>query len=495
MEFEKILNKKNIFTYLMLLAIIILLLPTLTRLLSQNSTYLGPNAYYHARMAKTIKENGIPSIDGLSYGGREYSPHIYHLILAGASNIIPLNILLFILPFILGISSLILFYLILKKLRQKRQLISLSILILIMSPIFIYLFTTINQNTLPIFLNLIAIYLFLSKPKHKYLFLSKPRNKKYLFAIIPLTLAAFFGPLHAVAPIIFLFFLASTKNKKSKAIKLSIPATIILLFYHLPFYLKNGIHLSPNFVKINFFNSFISEFGPLISFGIFAIILTLMGIMNLKENKKTTLFYIITLGLLFISYHIINLRIYLNFIVAFLAAHSFLILINQKWELKTIKKLTVLIIVCGLLFSTVVQLNTLSNSDPAQDIKFSLEWLKNQPPGKVFSHYSKGFWIQGMAEKPTIMDPLFNNAPNLETTYKDSELLFNSRRIKNNTEIINKYDITYIWIDKKMKSGQVWINQDQGLLFLLQHSDNFKNIYSLNNIEIWMYTKKNNQNK
>lgn len=220
-----------------------------------------------------------------------------------------------------------------------------------------------------------------------------------------------------------------------------------------------------------------------------------MGIMNLKENKKTTLFYIITLGLLFISYHIINLRIYLNFIVAFLAAHSFLILINQKWELKTIKKLTVLIIVCGLLFSTVVQLNTLSNSDPTQDIKFSLEWLKNQPPGKVFSHYSKGFWIQGMAEKPTIMDPLFNNAPNLETTYKDSELLFNSRRIKNNTEIINKYDITYIWIDKKMKSGQVWINQDQGLLFLLQHSDNFKNIYSLNNIEIWMYTKKNNQNK
>jgi len=482
MNFEKILNKKNIFTYLIILAIIILLIPILARLLSNNPSYLGSNAYYHTRIAQTIKEKGVPTTDFLSYGGREYSPNIYHLILAGISFIIPLNILLFIIPLILGIFSLILFHSILKRLRQKKQLISLSALILIMSPIFIYLFTTTNQNNIPIFLNLFAIYFFLSKSK----------NKKYLFAIIPLTIAAFFNILHAIIPILLIFFLATTKNKKSKAIKLSIAPLLVLLTYHLPFYIKNGISLTPDFVKINFFNSFISEFGAIISFGIFTIILTLMGIMNLRENKKTTLFYTIILALLFISYHIINLRIYLNFIVAFLAAHSFLVLINQKWELKAIKKLTVLIIICGLLFSTVTQLNVLSNSQPSKEAIFSLEWLKNQPPGKVFSHYSNGFVIQKISEKPTIMDSLFEYAPNLETTYKDSQLLFNSRRLKNTTQVINKYDITYIWIDNQMKNGQVWINQDQGLLFLLQHSDNFKNIYSLNNIEIWMYTKKNN---
>ena len=152
-----------------------------------------------------------------------------------------------------------------------------------------------------------------------------------------------------------------------------------------------------------------------------------------------------------------------------------------------IKNLTILAIICGISFSTISYIERISNLEPNNEVISSLEWLKNQPQGVVLSHYEKGFWIETIAGKSVVMDGLFDYSPNVEERYADSNIIFNSRSLKTTSEILDKYEIRYIWIDHKMKGGQVWDKENQGLLFILRNSERFKRVYSLDEIEIWAY--------
>jgi uncharacterized membrane protein len=214
-----------------------------------------------------------------------------------------------------------------------------------------------------------------------------------------------------------------------------------------------------------------------------------MGIITMKKNYQNIIFYLSSLLLLISSYYVVHLRIYLNILFSFLVATAILMFIKRRWKLKLIKYLTILTIICGLLFSTISYLNRLSTQEPDKSIIASLEWLENKPTGVVFSHYEKGFWIEHLANKPVIMDAMFDYAPNVGQRYNDSLTIFFSRNLQITTEILDKYNVTYIWIDKKMKHGQVWEKENQGLLFLLKNSERFKSIYALEGVEIWTYIK------
>ena len=47
--------------------------------------------------------------------------------------------------------------------------------------------------------------------------------------------------------------------------------------------------------------------------------------------------------------------------------------------------------------------------------------------------------------------------------------------------------INYVWINKKMKDGQVWEKEDEGSLLIIKNSLNFKKIYDYGEVEIWKY--------
>ena len=99
----KKLNEKNSIIYLIALATLILLIPHLTRFFVYDNALMGFDTYYHARISETIANQGVQDYDSLSYGGSEYMFNLYHFILAALSSIITLDVLLRLLPFILGI--------------------------------------------------------------------------------------------------------------------------------------------------------------------------------------------------------------------------------------------------------------------------------------------------------------------------------------------------------------------------------------------------------
>jgi len=462
---------------LILLAVIILLIPYLIRLLVYNNALIGSEPYYHARIAQTMSEKGTLEYDSLSYGGTNYLLNPYHLMMSGLSKVIPLDFLLKITPFILGIISLLLFYLILKKLKMDLKTRFLTNLVFISSPIFIFLFTAPNPHTISFILSLLTFYFFIHEKKY------------FLIALISSLVVPLFGLFHAIT----LFLLIAsyslvTRKKTPRFAIISFAILISTLFKFIPLYSQHQLPLTPSFLTFNLFNTFISDFGALMAFGIFTIFLAFVGFSSIKKNHQNIVFYLLAVLLIIVSYHIPYLRIYLNLLLSFLAASAIFLLLKRKWELKIIKNLTILAIMCGLIFSTTSYINRISHLDPDTEIISSLEWLHNQPKGIVFSHYSKGFWIESIANKPTVMDPLFDYAPNVEQRYNHSLTIFNSRNLKTTTDLLDKYNIKYIWLDKKMKTGQVWEKENQGLLFLLKNSERFKRAYYLGEVEIWTYT-------
>ena len=474
----KKLNEKNSIIYLIALATLILLIPHLTRFFVYDNALMGFDTYYHARISETIANQGVQDYDSLSYGGSEYMFNPYHFVLAALSSIITLDVLLRLLPFILGILSFILFYSILKRLKLELKIRFLTGMLFIISPIFIYFFTIPNQHSVPFFLNLLAFYFLLSKERY------------FIISILSFILLPLFGLSHVIVGFLaILSYCLSNKKAIPKFTALSIILLISSLIKYVPFYSKYPFPHLPSFINFTIFNSFISDFGAPIAFGIFTLFLSLLGLITIKKSYQNIIFYFLSALLLISSYYFIHLRIYINLLFAFLVANAILIFIKRRWELNLIKQLTLLAIICGLLFSTVSYINRISNIGPNAETISSLEWLHNQPNGVVFSHYEKGFWIETIANKPVIMDGLFDYAPEVEQRYNDSIIIFNSRNLKTTTQILDKYNITYIWIDKKMMSGQVWGKETQGLLFILKNSERFKSIYDLDGVEIWTYIK------
>lgn len=472
------LNEKNSMFYLITIAAIILLIPHIIRFVHYDNSLMGFETYYHQRIIEKMINQEEMEYDSLSYAGAKYVFEPYHLILTMFSSIINLEILLRLLPFLLGILSLILFYSILKRLGLELPSRFLTSLIFILSPIFIYFFTLPNKHAIPFFLNLIGFYFLLSKKRYFILSILS-------FLIIPLLSLS-----HSIVGFLaILSYGLSDKERRWRFVMLSIIIISGTFLKYVPFYSEYSLPYSPSFMTLGLFNSFISDFGALIAFGLFTLFLSLIGLITIKKNYQNTIFYFLSSLLLITSYYFIHLRIYINLLFAFLVANALLIFIKRRWKIKLIKNLTLLAIICGISFSTLSYVERISNLDPTNEITSSLEWLKDQPYGVVLSHYEKGFWIEKIAEKPVVMDGLFHYSPNVEERYNDSMIIFNSRNLKITSDMLDKYDVEYIWIDKKMKNGQVWDKETQGLLFILKNSERFKRVYSLEEIEIWAYIK------
>ena len=69
----------------------------------------------------------------------------------------------------------------------------------------------------------------------------------------------------------------------------------------------------------------------------------------------------------------------------------------------------------------------------------------------------------------------------------DSNELFYQNDIRETKRILDKYNVSYIFISEELFDGRVWDEENKGLHFLLQNRETFKNIYSSEEVGIWEY--------
>jgi len=475
MKFKKInLTQKKVFFAAIFLALFLLLLIPSIRLFTNKPLFPEEHPYYHLKMSEYIKENNIPIQEPLIE--RPYIPQPYHILLAFTDPFLGSLII----PLLCGIISLVIFYLILKQLNLKLLNITTILLSLILSPIFVFLFSTSNQYALTIMLILIG-FLFFIKKKNYFI------PSLVIFASIP-----FFGILPSfISVLLLLIYSINHKEKLKYFFTILFSLTLIFIAYQVPLLYHYGIPHTTKNIYPNILVNLLSDLGAHTGYGIFALMLSLVGFYTLWRTKKQIILYSILLSLFFLSFFIPEIYIYLGFIIPVFAGFGLSYIIKKKWKIDLIKTLTIILIICGLLFSTLSYINNLTNALPDKKTINSLDWLKENTAttDKIFSHYSKGLWIETISDRPVLLDSKVYHIESLKTKLNDFNTTFYSRNLKTTTPILNKYNIKYIYIDEKMKKGQVWTREKQGLLFLFRNSKIFKKVYDQNNIEIWRYIK------
>ena len=414
---------------IVVLVLLFLLLPGLLR---ENNLPIGDKSYYHLRMA----EGGE---DSLSFSGREnVNARGWNFLLKW----IPLNVLLF----VMGIISLVLFFLILKPLSLTEKILSMGFLIV--SPAFIYLFNVGERYGIGILFSL-AVFYFLV-------------NKKNILAGVSLVIM--FSLDYTMA--LFVLFLG------------------LLWFFHKKKAVFSGLlilFLIFIFVFGEWKSNFISDLGALIGISIFGLFFIVFCLILFWNKRKFLPLYGVLLGLFLFSLRVEFGIFYFSLFLSVLMALFFVELYGMKWESKLVRDLTFLIVVCGLLFSGLSYVNRLGSGMPSDEI---FDALNEIPEGHVvFSDIGYGNWISFNGKK-NVWDS-FTNVPKFEERRKELMELIDSRDAFRTNEILNKYEVDYILVDSRIR--EKW--GDAGLLYLLRYnSEGFRKVKD-EEIEIWRYYK------
>ncbi len=474
---KNLLNEKTALVFVIVLAAIVLSMPLLFRAIHKESSLPGKEPYYHSRVVEAISNDEGPGKDPLLVDERRpllISP--YHYMVSYLSRGIDEAYVVRFLPILLGILSAVLFFLMLRKHGVSYDLSLISVIVLISSPNFIYAYTLSTPLCLILFINLLAFFLLSSKSKYL------SAVSILLFLTIP-----FFGVLDTVITLVLILIYAVLFKEKRLYAFVIIPACALLL----TFVPQSGLFSAVNnpLINHNFFGRVVLELGSEYGFGFFVLLLAIIGFLtSLKLSKKYLLFNILFAGLIVFSIFFNHAFFYLNFAMALLVAFAFDKFLKMKWQISIIRDMTLFVVILGVLFSTVSFISRSAVSGPDENVIVSLAYLE-QKQGNVLSHYSYGFWIESFAQKPVLMDSLFKGYDYKKRAF-DSNSIYYSRNLENTKNILNKYEIRYIWIHKDMKNGLVWENENQGLLFLLKNSVDFQKVYNNTEVEIWEYESK-----
>lgn len=411
--------------------------------------------------------------DSLSFGGRFAA---YPIGARYTLSLIP-EYLIPIMPFILGAISFILLMLLLKDFDIKPKRLALAVLIA--SPAFIFMFNTLNTASFALMLSLLGFWLFSRKSSARFFSIA-------VFTLIPLFDLAI-GIL-SLALLLFYALFSLKRRKPLMAVSLAVSFAVSAAYY-------GYLIMNAGFERILFdlspsgFNSllslFISDLGAEYGIGLFALILAVFGIISFWEFKYKNLFAFFSFTLLLVTGLFFSKAIFLlNIFIAVFAAYGFMGIYNAKWESAVFQRFVLLILACGLLFSSMSYCQRFIAEEPNAGIISGMDYLKTLPKEVVFSDYSRGSWIS-FAGKKNMMDENVWLAPNANERWKDSQDLFYTRDIEKAKQIIDKYNIGYIWLDSAMMQKQ-WKGQEEGLLFLLKYSkSSFKNIYNKQGVQVW----------
>ncbi len=476
----KKMNEKKLFIILVITSIFILSIPLVIRTVFFDSYPLGYESYSSiARASQFFGGEEFIGMDVL-FSQKSSVPDLYEFVLGIFSFFVDTRIIAVLLPYVLGIFSSILFYLILRSFPIKKESRFVTAIFFILSPAFFYTFSTSQGISLAFFLNL-AGFFFLMKKKRIFFFISL-----LIYLVLPFT-----GVFNFLIALCSLFYLYLFKSRNKKILSIIIVSVSVAFLFYIPLLSLLGFP----FLRIAFtrgiFSYFISDLGAKSGFGAFMVFLCAIGLyLSWKKKREYYFMYIFLFGLVILSLFNESLLVYLCIPVSFFSGIAFIELFNMKWDLPRIKDFSIIIIICGTLFSISSYSSYLIRDGPSLEEIESLEWLRihfNNQDGAILSHPSNGFLIEAITGKPVVIDDdkgyFYENSQDINNSFS----LFHSRNLDKSKSLLGMYNITHIWINEKMKSD-IWGGKEDGLLFLFRNNETFKKIYNYTSIDIWKLT-------
>ncbi len=423
-------------------AAILLTAQLIIRLFTSGPIVAGEESYQHLLLSQSPETlyHGILGI-GIMLGGNFFA-HIF--------------------PLILGVVSVYLFSIVLERLGLPWKLNAIAAILFITTPATMYVFSTLNPTSLSLPLALLSFALFRRKPLPA------------IGSLISLFLLALIG----LPEFLFtagLLVASLLRRNVHRLLALSSLSLVFLVLFLIS--LTNPIANHP------FLNG-ISDLGELYGVGVFSVIIALLGIAyvwRFRFNSFSMLSFALVSSLIWVVLEGTTRIPYLVLPLVVLGALTIEVLLQTPWTLDVVKTLSLLVILSGLLFSTVSFSKELANLEPTIEQQESLEFLSSQPHGRVLSHESNSYWIEYFASQPAVIT---RETPpdDLEEIHK----VFQIRNLQDANSSFKDLRIDYLWVDDAM-FGEVWSDEEDGILFLLRNNQTFDQLHSSEKTQTWKF--------
>lgn len=368
----------------------------------------------------------------------------------------------------------------------KYSIANLAGFLILLSPTFIYLLWYPTKHTFGIFLLLLA--LFLSKRESHF--------AKY-FSLVVFMMAPL---VHWIHGLVAVFAILLDEGKSAFA--------YVTLFFTSLVSLLSLIYGSSLSLYLNLdLQVFFADFGSVYGIGIFTIVLSVVGFAYAWQKKYPLQLGVLALAVLgVLSFNISTAVTYVSLALNLFAANALFKLVKRGWKLTEIRNVSLLLIACGILFSLVAYVDEHANSEPSSELKETLLWLEGYSSSsgsvdRVLTHPKYNLWVSyysgldvvggsvggsvGEAFGGSDLDSRFVSLSPSKSKVSSSDFkllnstypIFYYRGIVRANNYFRENSVGYLLVTPAMKSGLLWDESDDGLLFLLSNPETFKLVY------------------
>jgi 4-amino-4-deoxy-L-arabinose transferase-like glycosyltransferase len=461
--------KKQHYTYLLILVFLFALAVRLF-LAFQTENFEAGDAYFNYRQVESIRQEVLPSyFDDLSYSGRtNIFPPLYYYIISFFSFIMGTTLALKIIPNIIACILVIIIYFIVLELTNKRNIALFCAFTSSFIPIFFA--STINSAsifsfTIPLIFYL--VYCFMRIKEKKFL-------HHFLFFAFLLSLTSAISFLFILGLLIYLILVKlEYKLQNRRELEVILFVTFLTLWINVLIYknafLFHSYALIWQNIPTQILNAYFKQVDVIASVTNIGLVPLLLGIYAVyrymfKERDKRTYFLmgfalavaltlwfrLITLdiGLMFLGAILIPLLGQtLNLFFKYLDMTK---IVEYKWVFWI--PLVLLVVLTSLLPSIARASVNIDQSVSREELN-ALEWIKESTPedAVVLSTIDEGHLITAIAERKNVADKDFILIRSPGDVFDDVEQMYTSFFKTNAVELMNKYNVDYIYFSPRAK--------------------------------------------
>ncbi len=436
----------------------------------QTPYFADTESYFHLRQIEHIKESGLPLFkDNLSYGGRTYVfLPFFHYLIAFFTLFSPVLFIAKIIPAILASFSILLVYLIAKKITNLEEVSVISAFIAAFIPI--YFKETINIlsiYSLAIPLSLLLIYFYLTVNAKGYAILLT--GTLLLFLLTKPTIM-----IMILSFIVYIIFIKienlPIEREETEIVLFSVILSLwfYLLLYKNAFLTHSYAFLWHN-VPLKYFTSYFNQISimeAIYQIGIIpffaGIYCTYKYVFKKREKAMYLLISVVITTTLLMWLQLIELNvalIYLSFFMILLFAKILADFLKYLQETKfnrykpvILSILIVIFLLSSVLPSLVYANQNLQTNTKQNEINALLYLYANtEQDATILASLHDGHMIAYFANRKTVADDNFMLIDNINERVTDIDTLFTTYSKIKAAEILDKYSVDYIMLSDQVK--------------------------------------------
>lgn len=450
-------KEKSVFQILLALLSLVLISPHAYQFFFGFNLILGEDSYHKLNMIKGYSENSM-----------EHFNQPFDALLVYFSKVIEPEFLFKILPFISGLLSILLLYLILQKLKIDKTKRLYSVFFVGLSPLFLNSSILFSVATIIIPFIMAGFLLLL--------------NRRFKISALLFYIVSFFEPVVFLTLVLPIFYHLNTTKAKIEDFLAFLVAGLFGTLVYFKYFAATIIPTFSRISVVDFLFKSLNVFGAKEGISLIMLILASVFLISRWKKRKKDAYYYGILALLLLSIVMFDssIKYLMSVLISVFAGLGFVKIMKMKWELDRLRIYVKYIVIFAVIFSAFLYIDNLIDSSPDIDLVESLKKIKEDVP---FGNY--------VLTNPSYSEIILYFSGYESIFSKDSdkdlvEFVFENHDDRT-LDILSENQVSFIVVDdssKKLMRTKKGIN---GLEFLMEHNSCFKVFSRHNSVVVWEF--------